>query len=1119
MSKFKKKTYSNIFGVSIALGSLGLIASDLTKYESKNMVIGQDNDKNLVIGNELNSVTRASNQFDYTPIADNKYSAPISTESGYIGYSDDQRQLIMTAYEGVEIWRLDLNTNSDFKSFYSTQYPNANSSSVKIISWKYLQEKDIIVILVSDTNNNEYKNGLVFAVEASTGLVFTPIKNANNQADPLSNSTKVLDGVTVLYKNSNGDIIATVDGQMQTNNNFPTLNTKKAGYAEVSTKITISDVNGISSFRGIGSNALGVQDGQISADKWILTALVEGKSGSNSNFVLLTAPIANATSADGRNDDAYKQKIVMVDDNLKPIHKTNGQIVSVDTKYGMAITTKISKNLNDIPKYGFYANNTNSNISSSVFVIAGRCNAVYKFNYDQSNKNVTIDKFLNMQDGVNKLDQDVSSFYYDDVTQRLITSNLWSSSNASVGYTNLSESQLRYYTILAGNGEGQPIQNVKTFTAVFSKTKINESPIIVFDKTDKSKTLGYYFQNGTNLSNSINLPYRNYNDVVAEIKRQDFYNNSIPSSIKSDQLNKLLQLSGNPNKGTWHISSAPIGDDENGVLTVDYTVQYQKWWTNNSTDYASFHVKRIVDGMYKKEGIFDLVTERTNDETNNVKFDKINELKSIKYPSDVTNLEIINNFVTLNMKDKNGQLIQLQESDIIKTANDEDGTLSISIDISKYLPTGFNESYYKKTFTYDGFLNSKGYDVKINDIPTLQSNGFLNQYPSQVTLSDVLDKLVVLGPKFPTSQDEWVYTIIPNDVDGSITISLTSKNQLVPSNKKQILTSKKIEGFKAVGNDFKNINIKEYNGLLTTQEIWNEYDDAVKNGKNVLSTTLSSLISVPYMSFDQLNLSLNGSISENSLPLSISFKNGSVSQLFIGTQPLTWTSQNLNDLMISKLLEYPFKTNVKINTANQDFSWNKPVDYQGNAIDIDTSAKEVKIDLGSVRYQNISKEMYADDISKETVINDLFSASYYDVNSIVLSPNRSAGALVVTIYATSGSGSNQVLNKFAFNATNNSIIPEGGQVYKRIELTGFKTPVSPYAIWVPVIASFAIIAAAIVFIVYLKVIKRNLRKTVRNTHDVQYLNKLKDNNQKRLEMLKNKKHSNVIKYVEKNSSK
>ena len=166
MSKFKKKTYSNIFGVSIALGSLGLIASDLTKYESKNMVIGQDNDKNLVIGNELNSVTRASNQFDYTPIADNKYSAPISTESGYIGYSDDQRQLIMTAYEGVEIWRLDLNTNSDFKSFYSTQYPNANSSSVKIISWKYLQEKDIIVILVSDTNNNEYKNGLVFAVEA-----------------------------------------------------------------------------------------------------------------------------------------------------------------------------------------------------------------------------------------------------------------------------------------------------------------------------------------------------------------------------------------------------------------------------------------------------------------------------------------------------------------------------------------------------------------------------------------------------------------------------------------------------------------------------------------------------------------------------------------------------------------------------------------------------------------------------------------------------------------------------------------------------------------------------------------------------------------------------------------
>ena len=218
--------------------------------------------------------------------------------------------------------------------------------------------------------------------------------------------------------------------------------------------------------------------------------------------------------------------------------------------------------------------------------------------------------------------------------------------------------------------------------------------------------------------------------------------------------------------------------------------------------------------MYKKDGVFNLVTERTNDESNNVKFDKINELKSIKYPSDVTNLEIINNFVTLNMKDKNGKLIQLQESDITKTANDEDGTLSISIDISKYLPTGFNESDYKKTFTYDGFLNSKGYEIKINDNATLQSNGFLDQYPSQVTLSNVLDKLVVLGPKFPTSSDQWDFITIPNDVDGSITISLASRNQFVPSNKKQVLTSMKIDGFKSVGNDFKNTFLFIGNGIF-----------------------------------------------------------------------------------------------------------------------------------------------------------------------------------------------------------------------------------------------------------------------------------------------------------------
>lgn len=1124
MPKFKKKTYSNILGVSVALGSLGFIVGNVVSSHGNKIVNNTKN--NFVAKQKLNSAeTQATNnQFDYIPIADNKYSAPISTESGYIGYSNDQRQLIMTAYEGVEIWRLNLDTNSDFNSFYNAQYPGVDTKSVKIVSWKYLEESNLIVILTSDTTDNAYKNGLVFAVDASTGLVFSPIRNANNVVDPLSNSTKVADGVTVLYKNSNNDIIATVDGQMNTNNDFPTLKIKKAGYSEVTSKITINSTYGISSFSGIGSHALGVQDGKIRANDWILTALVEGKKGSNANFVLLTAPTGEETTADNHKD-GFKQKVVVVDDNLKPIINTSGQPVSINTKYGMALFSDVSKDLNAVPKYGFYANNDNANISSSVFVIAGRCNAVYKFDYDSSNKKISINKFLDMQDKSKKLDQDVSSFYYDDVTQRVITSNIWSSSNASVGYTDLSESELKYYTIIAGDGESKPISNVKTFSPVFSKNKINESPIIIYDSNDKSKTIGYYYKNG-NFNNQVNLPYRNYNDINAEIKSQDFYKNAAPSSVKTEQLNTLLKISGNPNKGAWYVSSTTESDDKNGILTVNYQVKYQKWWTDVSNDFASFNIKTIVDGMYKKEGIFHLVTEKTNDSVNNIKYDKINEFKSIKYPSDITNLEIINDFVVINMKDKNGNNIKLQESDVQKVVDDENGTLKVTVDISKYLPTGFETDYYKKTFTYDGFLSSKGYEVTINNDATLKENGFLNQYPSQVTLSDIFDKLVVLGHKFPTSPTEWDFEVTPNDIDGSLTVSLLSKNQFVPSNKRKILENKKIDGFKAVGNDFKNVAVNSYNGLLTSQQIWDEYNDAVTSNKNVLNTTLASLISVPYLSFDQLNISLdenNSKITSNSLPLKIEIKPNSVSQLFIGTEAFVWTQQNINDFSKSELLQYPFKTSVAINTAVQDFTWNKPTDYHGNSVEIDTSAKEVKINLENVRYENINKEMFADDITKETVVQDLFSASYYDVNNIVLSPNRSAGTLVVTIYATSGNSRSRVLNSSqVLNSAVNSqeqVVPEGGQVYKRIELTGFKIPLSPYAIWVPVIAGLGIIAAGVVFLVYTKVIKRNLRKTVTNSHDIEYLNKLKNNNQKRLEMLKEKRHDEVVKYVEKNNSK
>ncbi|MBD5446058.1 MAG: hypothetical protein HDR31_01930, partial [Mycoplasma sp.] len=83
-------------------------------------------------------------------------------------------------------------------------------------------------------------------------------------------------------------------------------------------------------------------------------------------------------------------------------------------------------------------------------------------------------------------------------------------------------------------------------------------------------------------------------------------------------------------------------------------------------------------------------------------------------------------------------------------------------------------------------------------------------------------------------------------------------------------------------------------------------------------------------------------------------------------------------------------------------------------------------------------------------------------------------------------------------------ISDGSNFVKRIEISGFKKPISPIYIAILVSIVGIIIIAVIAVIIYLKVIRKNLKKLVSNKQDNKYVFSLnKKENLKREKIKKN----------------
>lgn len=1135
MSKkiFNKKT--KLITLSAAILSASLSFSLIPAFTSNNSDLKSLN-QTVTNSASQNISTKASN-FDYTPIANNVNSQPISTSVGFIGVNSASNKLYLTSYEGVTVWQTDILNNSMIKTYYSQKLSVNDISSYTIKSWKYIESMNVIALVFSATDGTK---ATVFGVKADTGLIYTPA--LDNSGNPkLTNMVQVADGTDVLWLNSSNEIIASKFG----NYNVYSQNTWKIVFsktgverfnpsirnvavdvdnaqAKVTSKIGTTDsLNGIDfEFRQPGSedgNAYNWDKGN--GTRWQLQALIEGKAGSGRNIAIFTdaerftdmyLPMAGYQYY----QKLYLQQAVLVDDNLDPVIINNKKVAFTLNNFVCyqdgTNTDHIWLSASNLPKYGYIgkSNGTNQNF---IWLTSGIYNSVTQLTYNESTQSITASIAYDMQ---RQNDQDVITWSYDVTENRLFTSNSWTSSNISIGYFDFDDTNLTYKSLVdAGFGgtTSGTITNYLYFSPVKSTGSIKETPLVYYNRQDNSKVTGLYFENGTT-AKTVNLARKTYNDIQTSAEKLSWHKQKAASSITNQEALQALTYNETPLNGSFtNTISTLTGNDDNGTLRVVYNTSYQNWW--NTSTKSSFDIERTITGMYAKNGSsFNFVTTMTGDTGNDNKYNLQLSYKSNKYPSSIVWTDVETYFTMPNIKDINGNVIKLTSDMITLTPNDQEGTLKIKVDYSSKLPTGLPNDYLVYEQEFSGFNNLAGYEKDFMSDDQQSASGYVKnikatKYPSELTVEDLVGTSAnpnsnffnKLGTSYSRNKNDWELSNSYDDYAGTTTITLKYKSSTLPNDfpeeYKNVVTTIKLTGFKKVTDAFRNVTWSNYSGIKTADEIWTEYQTGVTNN-TTLSTALSKLISVPYVSFDKLSITKESTSTDNRLDLTVKVKEGSTSSLVVNKGLFTFDSSTEANF-IANGLSYPYKLSINVSTVDQSIEYVTP---DNSFVDITNNKNEtISIDLTKAEYKSINSTMYADDVTKSD-IRELFKSSGFVVtdSNIEIFSNNQDGILYATVrFVSGGDTTTQDSNTTTFSLQSASrstregaSIPEGSVITKRFEITGFKTPISPVVIAIPSAVAGVIVIAIIAYLVYLKVIRKNLNKFVANKQDPRYVSSL-----------------------------
>lgn len=1081
----QKKLFS--FVSLISLGTT-IITLPIISLENKTKIGNVDSSINEVKQTN-NSNTKAIQFNDYSPIANNSNSQPISTTVGVLGTNSKTgdldgdifgTKLYLTSYEGVTVWEFDAINNNTVKQFYLDQYKVEDLNDYAIKSWKYIEDLNVIaVILASNTNGI---NASVFGIKADTGLLYAPVLDANNNPKPENNIVKVNDGVNVLWINSSNKIVASKFGNFDVYSN--------------NTHLITFDENGVSVLDAIPRNiAVDVDDAKRFVEekkktgsdtvnnitfnysfesswniddngaRWELQAIIPCENNSNENLAFFTDSLSFANIYTGNTFGTNLQQAVLVDDNLNPILKDNKKVFyTLDTTYACWKNGEYNNNSN-LPKYGYKGTKEN-NKQNFIWVTSGVVNAVSEIQYDSVNKTIIRTKMLDMQ---RQTDQDVKTYYYDLNENKLFTSNSYTSTSTAIGYVDFNQEQLTYQKLIDGNQ--YMTTNFLRFSPIYSKDKIKESPVIYFNNSRYLK--GKYFKNennNTTLSDEIQLDRKTYN-VDNQLESTNWYKTKLASNVTKEELLNILEFDSTPTNDDFNKSLVSYqSNDKNGSISMKYNVSYSNWWNTNTT--SDFYIETNLTGMYATDNqSLDFVYILNGQTQNDQKLKKQNEFKSTIYPSQVKWSDIETYFVIPNIKDLSNNVVSLTQEMITLTPNDTDGTLGVRIDYSKTnnLPSGLSNEFLVYEHTFDGFIDLSQYKYEL--LFDSQSNNLIKQtlYPSEITKQFFLNNFINLGKNYSKNLDDWEYTVNTNNYKGELKVSLTYNPKSFtlpegfPEEYKKVIDNISITGFKSVINQLNEISFNEYNGIKTNQQIWDEYQQSLNN-KSSSNTTLAKLINIDYVNFDDLVITNNNSINSNELDLTISIKENTQSNIVVVDKPIVLDTNTINELKTNGF-NYPFNTKIKVNTSTYLFEY---IDSNGNKVDLTNSDSLINIDLNNSSYQNINKSMYANQVKKEDIIS-LFSLTGFEDPVVSIDYNNANGSLVATVLL-------KPLDEFVDDNNTTEIV-------KTFNITGFKKESNINVMLVALLTSVSIVLLLTCLLLYFAFIRKNIKAIKNNKNE------------------------------------
>lgn len=1041
-TKFKNlllnKKFLSLITTSLVYASFATIFSSNISSQDRNEI--EKTNSNLNASTTAAVTENITGFSEYDLLASTNLVAPVITTYGVVGWTNSHKTLTLTTFDGVLVWKLTFANNSEITTFYKTAYPTQSMSDIKVNNYVYLSSENILVMLLGA---DQYKNQVAVGVNMSTGTLFNPIASKDGSINYI---VKVKDGINRLFVNSSNNIIGIKDGKYNDYVSAEYLTFSKA--------------------KGVSQLPISIPRNLAKNQNDSLYSYATGVNGINfvtfiSNTSSATPPVTRAAAAGSVYRTFYT---VAVNDFMNPIEKTAGTSVTLDVGNATNISNPSADiNNNDFWKYPTqYLSNTAQEIKFFL-VLGGGKSSVVTLNYNINNKTITKEKNLDVVEG----EQAFGMYLYNSSTKRLFISNKKSKTHLATGYVNLNvnaSASLQFVNLEFSTS------NWDTNTFVYSDL-IREFPIMSTSQLsypdpyivlEKSKTpSAKYFINQSDIQ-THNLTFKSYNDPVERFKSQ-FKNDlqKLPSQVTDANLKSSLQFTGAS-------FSAEIGiieksaDDQNGVLTFKYSVSYRNWYASSSA--YTFHIAATITGFYAKSNFqFSFITGFTGTTSENEKWNKIGELKTNKYAYDVTQDEIINHFITYNIKDSSGSQVTIDKNMIRLSSSTSGYSLTVTVSVSGNFPNGVTRTF---THTYDGFKTISGYDNRFVENPSTFDRSLI--YPSELTKTIFLENFVSLGDKWSVNPNDWDFEISSNNLEETATVTLTYTSTTDTSfpngTNKKIIDNKTIDLFKNIPSQFKdNVSMIEYSGSLTPTQLWTEYQN------NPSGSKLLSYLNFPNIN-NKTNLEItcsNTSSADNDgyLDLNIKIKEGTQTTLFIsGDGYFTYDAKATE--AFKKILESDtFKVKWTINKANNNFHW---IGTNGQVITSQSSTYVVNLENQS--YTGINKEMYADQVNEQD-IDKLFTFDGYTIINKSVNPNVSQGTLTV------------IINLKESNSVDSSI---GVTQTKTIIINGFKvdTMDSTKYILYAFAGVISITTICLMTFLILFLIKRNKYKTISKVRQI-----------------------------------